>query len=119
MSAARETRVGHCKADADEIDEYAGRGRNGRDMHSVPKPGMRGWLGNPYTAEEYGREESIRRFRQAFENKLKTDHDFRQAVEDLAGKTLGCWCQRLDEESPDCHAEVIAEYADRLAGGSA
>ena len=33
----------------------------------------------------------------------------------LAGKTLGCWCQRLDEDSPACHAEVIAEHADRLA----
>lgn len=107
------TRVGHCKAD--ETDVYAGRGPNGRHMLSVGKPGARGWLGNPFPADEYGREECIGKFRDAFLDKIQRDGEFAAAVADLSGKTLGCWCQRLDEDEPACHAEVIAEQADELA----
>lgn len=110
-----ETRVAHCKADESKVDEYVGRGSGGRDMLSVAKPGQRGWLGNPFPADEYGREESIEKFREAFEDKLDRDEEFRDAVRDLAGKTLGCWCQRLDADEPACHAEVIAQKADELA----
>lgn len=78
-------------------------------------PYLKGWLGNPFTVEEYGREESIRRFEEAFEHRLVYDARFRLAVRKLAGKVLGCWCQRLDEDEPACHAEVIAKHADRLA----
>ena len=102
------TRVGHCKAD--ETDTYVGRGPNGRHMLSVGKPGNRGWLGNPFTMENHTREESIDAFRDAFYDKLGRDGEFRQAVDELEGDTLGCWCQRLDEDSPACHAEVIADY---------
>jgi len=78
--------------------------------------GERGWLGNPYPLSEgFSREESIRRYRRDFEARLREDDEFREAVREIAGKTLGCWCQRLDEDSPACHAEVIAEHADRLA----
>jgi len=107
-----ETRVGHTKAD--ETDEYAGRGPGARDMTETPI-GERGWLGNPFTVEEYSREESIERFRETFEDRLEEDVEFRDAVRNLHGKTLGCWCQRLEDDSPACHAEVIAEWADRLA----
>jgi len=107
------TRVGHCKADA--TDTYAGRGPNGRHMLSVATPGQRGWLGNPFTMDDHSREESIEQFRDAFEDKLDRDPAFREAVRDLAGDVLGCWCQRLDEDSPACHAEVIAAKADELA----
>lgn len=105
------TRVGHCKAD--ETDIYVGRGPNGRSMNNTPI-GDRGWLGNPYTLESYGREESIELFRRDFENRLERDEEFREAVEDLAGEVLACWCQTLDSDKPSCHGEVIAEYADRL-----
>lgn len=105
-------RVGHCKADSTDV--YAGRGKNGRHMLSVGKPNNRGWLGNPFTLENHSREESIEKFREAFEDKLERDDEFRSAVADLSGKTLGCWCQRLDEDGPACHAEVIAEHVDKL-----
>lgn len=107
------TRVGHTKADSTDV--YVGRGQNGRDMLSVQKPGFRGWLGNPFTLEDCEcREGSIERFREAFEYRLEDD-EFREAVRELHGKVLGCWCQCLDDDSPACHAEVIAEHADRLA----
>lgn len=107
------TRVGHCKAD--ETDVYAGRGPDGRHMLSDVRPGERGWLGNPFTLEDHSREESIQRFRDHFTDKIQHDGAFAAAVADLSGKTLGCWCQRLDENTPACHAEVIAETADELA----
>lgn len=108
-------RVGHCKAD--ETDVYVGRGPHGRHMQSTPFVGQRGWLGNPYPAENYGREESIAKFRESFEARLSYDSEFREAIELLSGKTLGCWCQRLYEDGPACHAEVIVEWADKLEDG--
>jgi len=109
------TRVGHCKRDSTDV--YAGRGPGGRTMLDA-NPGMRGWLGNPFPTDEFGREECIEQFRESFEAKLENDERFRRAVRGLAGKTLGCWCQSLDEGDPACHAEVIAEHADRLAAQS-
>jgi len=110
--AVTETRVGHCKHDSTDV--YVGRGPGGRGMLSTPI-GMRGWLGNPHAVDDYGRDGSIDRFRKAFEHRLENDDEFRVRVRELAGSTLGCWCQRLDEDGPACHAEVIAEWADRLA----
>jgi len=107
-----QTRVGHCKADVTDV--YVGRGPDGRSMLTTPI-GERGWLGNPWPADEYGRDKSIENFRTAFEEKLQTNDSFRAAVGELAGKDLGCWCQRLDEDEPACHAEIIAEYADRIS----
>lgn len=98
----------------DDCDVYVGRGRNGKRFGSAGI-GERGWLGNPYRADEYGREESIEKFRRVFERRLKSDEEFREAVADLSGQVLGCWCQRLDDDEPACHAEVIAEWADNLA----
>jgi len=110
---SEQTRVGHCKADP--TDEYIGRGPGGRDMTETAV-GERGWLGNPFALDDgYSRAESIDRFREAFEAKLAVRRDFRDAVRDLSGQRLGCWCQRLDDDEPACHGEVIAEWADRLA----
>jgi len=110
-----ETKVGHTKADATDV--YIGRGPGGRDMLET-RIGSRGWLGNPHSVDDYGREGSIKRFRKAFEHRLENDPEFRARVRDLAGKTLGCWCQRVDDDGPACHGEVIAEHADRLAEGN-
>jgi len=113
MPGSDETRVGHCKADA--IDVYIGRGPDGRDM-SETEVGERGWLGNPFALDDgYSRAESIDHFRESFESELAVRPDFRDSVRDLSGKRLGCWCQRLNEDGPACHGEVIAEWADRLA----
>jgi len=114
MSGEHRTRVGHTKADS--TDEYAGRGPGGRHIHTTDEIGDRGWLGNPYALDDgYSRSESIEKFRDDFEHRLEHDEEFRGAVRELAGKTLGCWCQRLENDQPACHAEVIAEHANRLA----
>jgi hypothetical protein len=108
------TRVGHSIEDGDRIDVYAARGSGRKAMGEVPI-GQRGWLGNPYAVVNHGREGCIERFREDFEERLQSDPEFRDAIRDLSGKTLGCFCQTLDEDAPACHAEVIAEWADRLA----
>ena len=108
-----ETQVGHTKADP--TDTYIGRGPDGRHLHTTDAIGDRGWLGNPYpVGDGYTREESIAEFRDDFEHRLKHDGAFREAVADLYGARLGCWCQRLDEHAPPCHGEVIAEWVERL-----
>jgi hypothetical protein len=107
------TQVGHCKADSTDV--YIGRGRGGANINTVGVP-TRGWLGNPYALDDgWSREESIEQFREDFEEKIRTDETFRDAVALLSGDTLGCWCQHVDDDGPACHGEVIAEWADRLA----
>lgn len=108
------TEVGHVIEDGDDIDVYAARGSGRKAMGEVAV-GQRGWLGNPYTVAEHGREGAIEKFREDFEERLESDEEFRQAVADLAGSRLGCFCQTLDEHGPACHAEVIAEHADRIS----
>lgn len=122
-----ETRVGHCRSD--EIDVYVGRGPDGRNIRDTPI-GERGWLGNCFVIESNAtqahrdretitlvatREEAVERFREVFEELLADDDELRRAVRDLSGSRLGGWCQTLDADGPACHAEVIAEWADRLA----
>lgn len=114
MSESYETRVGHVFEDSEEIDVYVGRGSDGAVMGETAI-GKRGWLGNPFTLDDNGRGEAIERFRIHFEDRLTTDEEFRDAVADLAGKTLGCWCRTLDAEYPECHADIIAKKAEQIA----
>ena len=112
-SGTERTRIGHCKRD--ETDVYVDRGTGGRSMSNT-EIGSRGWLGNPHPLDDgYTKSESIDLFRDEFEARLRDDDEFREAVRNLSGTTLGCWCQSLDDDDPACHAEVIAEHADRLA----
>ena len=113
IDGIKRTRVGHCRHD--DVDVYVGRGDCGDADMLNTLIGERGWLGNPFTVEQCGRGPAIGNYRRVFEWRLEADDEFRQAVADLQGKVLGCWCQRLDEDSPGCHAEVIADHVDCLA----
>ena len=64
---------------------------------SVTRPGK--W-GNPYTVEEYGREQAIRLYREWLIGK---------DLSELRGKDLACYCV-LGEP---CHADVLLELANR------
>lgn len=98
----KDTEVVHCKKDS--FDVYIGRGRG--DGHILnTEIGERGWLGNPFPVDEHGRVQCIERFRKEFEARLDDDEEFREAVEDLRGETLGCWCK-----PKACHGDVIVEY---------
>jgi hypothetical protein len=93
----------------EEYDVYIGRGKNGNAHIENAEVGERGWLGNPYTVEDFGRQNSIQKFRDAFSDRLEADDAFREAVRDLDGKTLGCFCK-----PKDCHGDVIAEEVEHL-----
>ena len=66
-------------------------------------------FGNPFRLEEdggeYTREQSVEEYREWFKNKIQTDPEFREAVKQLRGETLGCWCK-----PKKCHGDVILEY---------
>jgi len=66
-------------------------------------------FGNPFKLKkdggEYTREGSIEEYREWFKNKIQSDEEFREQVEELRGETLGCWCR-----PKACHGDVILEY---------
>lgn len=74
-------------------------------------------FGNPFKIEqdggEYTRAESIELYRGWFSGHIETSAEFRAAVEDLRGETLGCWCVAEPTTQPEplvCHGEVILAY---------
>ncbi len=62
---------------------------------SIMRPGK--W-GNPFSVEDYGREQAIK----LFEINLRRRPDLIAALPELAGKILGCCCFPLQ-----CHGEVL------------
>jgi hypothetical protein len=54
---------------------------------------------------DYTRKESVEEYRKWFKDKISHDPEFRDAVEELRGETLGCWCK-----PKPCHGDVILEY---------
>lgn len=85
------TKVVHCKKE--KYDVYIGR------------PSI---FGNPFTIGKDGtREEVILKYKTYFYKKLM-DMKFWNAIQELKGKILGCWC------SPNaCHGDTIKEYLER------
>jgi len=87
---------------------YIGRGGD-TYMATNVMPGVLGWLGNPYKTKEaggrYTREESIKKFREEFYERLENDARFRRYVLACTGKKLVCYCK-----PKPCHGDVIAEY---------
>ncbi len=93
--------------DVHEADGYVyiGRADQGTIHMGNCSPGVMGWLGNPYTVDQHGRDRCIELFRRDFYDRLRRDDWFRRSVLALSGKKLVCWCK------PDpCHGDVIAEY---------
>ena len=109
----RPTRVGH----QTHLNEYVyiGRANDGNSHMLNTEIGSPGWLGNPFPKSKHGRKECVDKFRVEFESRLKDEPEFRNAVASLSGSILGCYCQRLNDEGPLCHGEVIAEWADKLS----
>ena len=81
------------------FDVYIGRPGHGQD----------GYFGNPFVVVRDGtRQEVIERYLEYFLAKIERDSEFRSRVEDLRGKTLGCFCK------PEaCHGDVIVAWLDQ------
>ena len=114
----RFTYVGHCQED--DVDVYAGRhGDEGsQNLVTVDEPGEAGWIGNPYPADDFGRQQSVAMFTSSLFLALEQRPDLVDAVYNLRENVLGCWCHRLeqtgDQDASVCHADVIARVADRV-----
>jgi len=67
-------------------------------------------FGNPFKIGVDGdRKQVLQKYKDYFYRRLETDDKFRERVDDLKGKILGCWC------FPDlCHGMVIIEYLDGI-----
>jgi hypothetical protein len=84
------------------------RSKGWRKPEGVVYAGRPSRWGNPFSVQELGRAEAMRRFRALFDADNRTGY----AVSDvsvLPGKDLGCWC-KPDEE---CHADILIEFANR------
>ena len=86
-------RVVHCKRE--EFDVYIGRGSR--------------W-GNPYSHKEGTLAEHVVGSRaeaiQRFEEYLLSNQALMSSLEELKGKTLGCWCK-----PKSCHGDILLRYA--------
>ena len=61
--------------------------------------------GNPFCENVDGTREEVVAM---YEEYLKRRPDLMAALGELKGKRIACWCAPLS-----CHADVLAEYADR------
>lgn len=86
----------------DNYDVYIGRAGKGTD----------GYFGNPFRIElGMPRGGTLKKFREYFYNRLKTDPEFHKRINALQGKTLGCFCKPYP-----CHGDIIKEYLDNQLG---
>ena len=84
----------------EKYDVYIGRAGRGQD----------GYFGNPFMLSAgQSRGSSLDKYRAYFYDRLKKDHEFRNRINGLRGKTLGCFCKPYP-----CHGDVIAEYLNSL-----
>lgn len=65
-------------------------------------------FGNPFPLIKYSRPESILQYSVWFYRQLELVPEFKEAVLELKGLTLGCWCK-----PKACHGDVIVEYLER------
>jgi hypothetical protein len=88
----------------EKCDVKIGRNSKGK-VPPVPQPGC---FGNPYSVEEYGRDNCIAMFRDYFYKRIEEDQEFREAILALKGKRLGCFCH------PQlCHGDIIRQWLDQ------
>lgn len=95
----------------ESYDVYIGRDNMGRGADKI-EIGKRGWLGNPYHMKqnnELSRKIVLDKFKDYFYTRIKLDEEFRKAVHELKGKTLGCYCK-----PKSCHGDIIVDYLNNL-----
>lgn len=83
-----------------EYDVYIGRAGKGED----------GYFGNPYVLHiEQQRGSTLANYKKYFYERIRNDKEFKEKIEALKGKTLGCFCK------PNaCHGDIIADYLNKL-----
>lgn len=83
-----------------QYDVYIGRAGQGQD----------GYFGNPFRlGMNEKRGATLEKYREYFYNRIRSDPEFKEKIESLKGKTLGCFCK----PNP-CHGDIIKEYLDSI-----
>lgn len=116
-NAKSRTEVGHTIKDKEDVTVNIGRNKDNGELKHMNNTeiGESGWLGNPYRLNDgYSRRESIQNFIDDFQERLNTDPEFRKAVRQLDGETLGCWCRSLGSTTPLCHGDAIRAAIEQL-----
>lgn len=83
----------------EQCDVYIGRAGRGEE----------GYFGNPirFTGD---RVDCLNQYRSYFNDRIAKDPEFKERIEGLKGRTLGCFCfPRL------CHGMVIIEYLEGIS----
>lgn len=70
--------------------------------------------GNPFTAEEYGRDKAIDMYREYLYNKIRNKEINRSHLEVLRGMRLGCTCK-----PKRCHGDILSDLVNRVFGDRA
>ncbi len=90
----------------ESCDVYIGRAGNGES----------GCFGNPHyigycdiCRVAHSREQAVAAYKRDFIYKILTDRVFRDKVQALKDKALGCFCKQPDKDVL-CHGDIIAEY---------
>jgi hypothetical protein len=97
----------------ENYDVYVGRRNPSLGIGTTN--GKDGYFGNPFPlkpkATEQERKECLEQYRDYFDKRIVEDPEFKQRIEELRGKTLGCFCHpKL------CHGDVIVEYLEKENG---
>lgn len=83
--------------------------------NQIPEPPNFGCFGNPYFLKDVNNEEEraevVSKYKIYFYNRIKKDEAFKNAVLDLKGKKLGCFCKQPNKEVA-CHGDIIKEWLD-------
>ena len=70
----------------------------------------RSFFGNPYRIGADGdRQQVIEKYRKWFCKRILTDDKFRDRIQSLKDKVLGCWCV-----PEPCHGMIIIEYLEGI-----
>ncbi len=82
----------------DPIHIYIGR------QNAYVKGTFRSKWCNPFSVKKYGREGCI----EAYRNYILSNAELMGSLEELRGKTLGCWCK------PEaCHGDILVDLVEK------
>ncbi len=96
---------------ADPNNVYIGR-RGIVFIDGVRFPPQDSIFANPFKVGRDGtRQEVIDKYRDYIVAKIENGEIPPEEIENLRGKTLGCWCYTTGEEG-ECHGDVLAEILD-------
>ena len=67
---------------------------------------------NPFkvSSKDYTLDESLRKYNEYIEDKIKTDPEYLQILRKLKGKNLGCYCEKQNR----CHADIIIKLIENF-----